>query len=253
MTMLVLEKVLALAAVVSPLLKSVTLSTFRTSPPYSFGTLWKPFATLSEKSIGDLKPAPTIRARPFPVSTAESTCIFFKLSAKFEDEPVSVRVGPMLEEELFRLGPPASGDKSRPQSRDGDRERCAEAENASVMKADLCEGDPGASARMLDFSSIPGDCTTGGVLSPLIIEDAPVAVRDVVDRPGRLKSSALDVLSEPCALSLPFFEAALASGWMLSNFNVCMGISATPIIIDVAVPVSALAAPETGSQGPSSV
>lgn len=138
------DVMLALAAVVSPLLKSVTLSTFRTSPPYSFGTLWKPLATLSEKSIGDLKPAPTMRARPLPVSTAESTCMFFKLSAKVDDDPVSDRAGPVLESEFFRFGPQASGDRSRLRSRDGDGECCAEAEKASAMNVDLCEGDPGA-------------------------------------------------------------------------------------------------------------
>jgi hypothetical protein len=142
--------------------------------------------------------------------------MFLRLSVKFEDEPVSDRDSPVLEAEFFRLGPHASGDSSRPRSRDGDRECCAEAENASAMKVDLCEGDPGApwliaAPRMLPFSSKPGDWTVGGVLCPLI-ESAPVAVRDPVGRPGRLDSPAFDVLSEPCARSLPFFEAALASG-----------------------------------------
>ena len=142
--------------------------------------------------------------------------MFLRLSVKFEDEPVSDRDGPVLEAEFFRLGPHASGDSSRPRSRDGDRECCAEAENASAMKVDLCEGDPGApgliaAPRMLPFSSKPEDWTVGGVLCSLI-ESAPVAVRDPVGRPGRLDSPVFDVLSEPCARSLPFFEAALASG-----------------------------------------
>jgi hypothetical protein len=40
---------------------------------------------------------------------------------------------------------------------------------------------------------------------------------------------------------------------MLSSFNVWMGMSATPIIIEVAVPMIALAPPERGSMGPSSM
>lgn len=94
-----------------------------------------------------------------------------------------------------------------------------------------------------------------GVLSPLDTEScvAPVAVLEVVGRSGRVDSPVVKVSSESSAFSFPFFDAALASGWMLSNFSVWIGISATPIIIDVAVPVKALAAPVTGSQGPSSV
>jgi hypothetical protein len=46
---------------------------------------------------------------------------------------------------------------------------------------------------------------------------------------------------------------ALESGCMLSSFNVWMGISATPIIMEVAVPINALAPPEIGSTGPSSI
>lgn len=149
--------------------------------------------------------------------------MFLRLSAKFEEEPVSERVGPELEAELFRLGPQESGDKSRLRSRDGDLDLCAEAENASAMNEDLCEGDPGAPGLVTvpAFSSpTAGDCVAGGVLSPLNIESAPVAVRDVVGRPVRLGSPVLEASSDPCALSLPFFDAALASGWMLSNFNV---------------------------------
>lgn len=217
------DVILTLAAVVSPLLKSVTLSTFLTSPPYSLGTLWKPFATLSEKSIGDLKPAPTMRARPFPVSSAESTCMFLRLSAKFDDEPVSERGKSELEAEFFRLGPQVSGDKRRPRSRDGDLDLCAEAENASVMKEDLCEGDPGVpglvAAPVFSFPNAV-DCVAGGVRPSLKMESAPVAVREVVGRPVRLDSPVFDDSSEPCALSLPFFDAALASGCMLSNFSV---------------------------------
>jgi hypothetical protein len=40
---------------------------------------------------------------------------------------------------------------------------------------------------------------------------------------------------------------------MLSNFNVWMGMSATPIIMEVAVPIIAVAPPEMGSTGPSSI
>lgn len=86
------------------------------------------------------------------------------------------------------------------------------------MEVDLCEGDPGApglvaTAGTLDlpFPS-PGDCIVDGVLSPLNIESAPVAVRELVGRPERLDSPAFKVSPEPCALPLPFFDAALASG-----------------------------------------
>ena len=190
---------LTFAAVESPLFRSVTLSTFLTSPPYSLGTLWKPFATLSEKSIGDLKPAPTIRASPLPVSSAESICIFFRLSANFDDEPVSERDAPTLEAEFFRPGRQPSGDKSPLPLGDDDREPCAEAENASAMKADLCEGDPGAPGLVtaaLAFSGA-GDCIIGGVLSPLSIDSAPVAVREAVGRPARLDSPVVEVSSDP--------------------------------------------------------
>jgi hypothetical protein len=70
-------------------------------------------------------------------------------------------------------------------------------------------------------------------------------------RPLRL-DSATEVASSLVALPLPFLEDR-ESGWMLSNFNVWIGMSATPIIIEVAVPMMALAPPERGSMGPSSM
>lgn len=77
------------------------------------------------------------------------------------------------------------------------------------MNCDLCEGDPGPSG--LAMSGIP-DFSVGGVLWPLIIESAPVAVREVAGRPGRLDSPVFEASPELFAFSLPFFEAALASG-----------------------------------------
>ncbi len=61
-------------AALSPDCKSVILSACRTvSSPYSFGALWKPRAILKVKSMGDLRPAPTIRLTPFPAPNAAST------------------------------------------------------------------------------------------------------------------------------------------------------------------------------------
>lgn len=125
------------------------------------------------------------------------------------------------------------------------------------MNDDLCEGVPGE----------PGLLTAGlsacirarsaaasaavGVAAPLLPERsvASVAVLDVVGRP-LLLPSPIDGDSVPVAFSLPFLD--LASGCMLSSLRVWIGISATPIITEVAVPIIAPAAPETGSQGPSS-
>ena len=126
--------------------------------------------------------------------------MFLRLSAKFDDEPVSERdAAGILEVELFRLGPQPSGDKSLLPFGEDDREPCAEAENASAMKADMCEGDPGAPGLVTAAleSSGAGDCIVGGVLSPLSIESAPVAVREAVGRPARLDSPVVDASSDP--------------------------------------------------------
>lgn len=84
------------------------------------------------------------------------------------------------------------------------------------MNVDLCDGEPGAPGLVAAASaalSLPGagDCIVG-VLSPLSIESVPVAVREAVGRPARLDSPAVDASSELFAFSLPFFDAARASG-----------------------------------------
>ena len=109
---------------------------------------------------------------------------------KFDDEPVSERVGPELEAEFLRLGPQESGDKSRPRSREGDLECCAEAEKASAINSALCEGDPGAPGLATTPLPLPdtGDNAAGWVLSLLNIGSAPVTVLEVADRPVRLDS-----------------------------------------------------------------
>jgi hypothetical protein len=124
--------------------------------------------------------------------------MFLRLSAKFDDEPVSERDAPILEVEFF-LGRQPSGDRSLLPFGEDDREPCAEAENASVMNSDLCEGEPGApglATAALLFSGA-GVCIVGGVLAPLSIESAPVAVREVAGRPARLDSPVVDVSSDP--------------------------------------------------------
>jgi hypothetical protein len=125
------------------------------------------------------------------------------------------------------------------------------------MNVDLCEGVPGEpglvtaglSACIRAISAATSAAV--GVAAPLLPERsvASVAVLDVVGRP-LLLPSPVDEAPVLVAFSLPFLD--LASGCILSSLRVCMGISATPIITEVAVPIRAPAAPETGSQGPSS-
>jgi hypothetical protein len=96
-----------------------------------------------------------------------------------------------------------------------------------------------------------GDCMRG-VLALLVSEAfvMSVVVLAARGRPVRADSPT-GVASSPAAFCFPL--PALESGCMLSSFNVWMGISATPIIIEVAVPIKALAPPEMGSTGPSSI
>ena len=123
------------------------------------------------------------------------------------------------------------------------------------MNVDLCEGAPGvpgvpglaaagSSACMRARSAAPSAAV--GVVFPLLLGRSVLSVEvpSVVGCP-LLLPSVVEV-----AFSLPFFD--LASGWILRSLRVWMGKSATPIIIEVAVPINAAAAPETGSKGPSS-
>lgn len=125
------------------------------------------------------------------------------------------------------------------------------------MKVDRCvdvpgvPGVPGLLAAVFssllrpDFDSIP--CR----LLELLLSEVLVALLSAGGRPSRAES-AIDVASSPEALLFPFL-LAFASGCMLSSFKVWIGMSATPIIICVAVPIIATAAPEMGSVGPSSI
>jgi hypothetical protein len=126
------------------------------------------------------------------------------------------------------------------------------------MNVDLWVGEPGVSGLEPALLSVllcgAGDPKVG-VEAPLLSTEilvASVVVLATEGRPVRLDSPVEVASSSPAAFSLPFF-AALESGWILSNFNVWMGISATPIMIEVAVPIKALAPPEIGSTGPSSI
>lgn len=129
---------------------------------------------------------------------------------------------------------------------------------AWAMKVDLRVGVSGllgvatdgrSEVLRLRSSGLLGVWTPGRVVA-LLAADACVCVvvLESVVRPVR-EVSETEPLSDCLALSFPF----LVSGWMLSSLRVSMGKSATPIIICVAVPTRADAAPERGSQGPSSV
>jgi hypothetical protein len=191
--------------------------------------------------MGDLNPAPRIRARPCPVSTADST-----FSAILGLLPVFDCVSVLVAE------------LARRRSLDREREPSVDSAKACDMKLDLCEGVPGVPGLVIAgllacMRAISAAASAAvGVVAPLLPERsvAPVIDLSVVGRPLLLPPAFEDV-SVPAAFALPFFDL-LASGWMLSSLRVWMGISATPIITEVAVPINAPAAPETGSQGPSS-
>lgn len=81
---MIVRRGLTLPAAFRPLWKSVTFSWGRTvSSPYSFGALWKPRASPREKSIGDLRPAPTMREIPFDAPMAESRVILLGSNSFF--------------------------------------------------------------------------------------------------------------------------------------------------------------------------
>jgi hypothetical protein len=116
------------------------------------------------------------------------------------------------------------------------------------MNADLCVIVPGVSGPDTPLLSVFREVS--GLVSPEA-SAVSVGVLATGERPGRL-DSPVDVASSAIAFPLSFF-VALESGWILSSFNVCIGMSATPIIMDVAVPIKALAPPVMGSIGPSSI
>lgn len=76
-----------------------------------------------------------------------------------------------------------------------------------------------------------------------------LVVFDSLERPVRTVSVEVEPPSVFFAFPLPF----LLSGCIFKSLRVSIGKSATPIIICVAVPIRAVAPPEIGSQGPSSV
>jgi hypothetical protein len=171
--------------------------------------LWRPLATFKEKSMGDLKPAPIIRARPFPVSIADST-----LSAIPGFVPVLDCVS-LLVTELARR-----------RSLERDREPSVDSAKACDMNVDLCEGVPGVPGLVTPelspcIRAISAAASAAvGVVAPLLLERSVVPVTDlpVVGRPSLLPPAFEDV-SVLEALALLFFDL-LASGWMLSSLRV---------------------------------